>query len=151
MSSKKMPTRSKIITAVVAAIAGVYLLVVGVSYIKSWYDFRPYHKLAVELNNGLGGGFTVIETKSCGLDGPFCPIVELNKSANFANVDQIKDSLNPIIKFEKDHGFTELNIHNCSLGADRNYCTADSMAPNGLYTAIVATNDRISINIRKIE
>lgn len=81
MSAKKVPTGTKILLAVTGFIFGLYVIVIGYSYTKAWYDFRPYRKLATELNEALGGGFTITEHRHCGLEGVAYPSVEMYKDA----------------------------------------------------------------------
>lgn len=83
MVSKKISGSSsggkKIALLTVSFVVSLYLLLVGAMRLKQWNDFKPYHKLATELNTAMGGGFTITETKYCGIDTPNCPSVGLVK------------------------------------------------------------------------
>ncbi len=151
MSSKNLPKRSKIILILVGFLVTIYLLIVGFSYIKSWNDFKPYHKLAIELNATLSKGYVLTETKNCGLEGPACPSAELNKTTGLDSIAASKAELDKVIRFEKNHDFSNVKVHDCTGQGEKIYCTADAASKDNLLVETVITPSRVTVSIRKNE
>lgn len=120
-AAKKLTARSKVVAAVVGFLITFYLLVVGFGYLKSWYEFRPYSKLASQQSERLGGGFSRSDKSSCGLDEPDCPSVHMVKDQTFT-VDSAKNLIDTQKSFFNSAKFSELKLGSCDLQDELGYC-----------------------------
>ena len=90
MSIKKLSL--KILVGALVLVV-LFLLFLGYKNMKANSDFKPYQNLAIELNNGLGGGFKIVEKKNCNLETTNCPSARLTKDKSYTHLE---DSANDI-------------------------------------------------------
>lgn len=144
MSSKNLPKHSQLILIVVGFLVTMYLLVVGFSYLKSWNDFKPYHKLAVELNDGLGGGFKVYEHKNCDITIS-CPYVELSKNSTETvgapYIDKVRN-------YFTSEGFSAVGTTLCSSRIE-NQCTISGVKDGLVVSTSTIKGTIIELRIYK--
>ena len=107
------------------------LVFVGYKTYQDNQRFKPYHQLALELNNELGGGFTISETKHCGLEGPVCPVVNMvYKEQNITTLSVKNDHEAFLSKLNTRYG-DRLTDKGCSEFASGLQCNAIALTKNG--------------------
>ncbi len=149
MLQKKSVTKSKIFVTFLSFIVVLYGLFVGITYVKAQQDFKPYHKLAIELNDALGGGYTIKETKNCALSGIVCPSSELNMQKQFKSIDEITSERDNLKQHVIASGGTGVEKQQCSPSQGKTYCTFNANSKDGLRIAAVVTDDRSTLYITK--
>ena len=142
MPRKNVPTRSKIILVVVAFLVTLYLLFVGVNYLKAWNDFKQYNNLANEVSSKFGGGFARTEKRdaNCTLDEPSCPNILLSKSTEEQSYDAIQRIDDQLYAFFTSRGFSNAHKPVC-LSVDEIYC--------GFNSDNTKTNQTVSVLVER--
>jgi hypothetical protein len=139
----------KIVIGVVL-LAGLMGLFVGYKSYKAGQDFKPYQLLAVELNNELGGGFTVSERRNCGLEGPTCPIVNMSKATKVESNDSIKSEYQLFLDKTRMSDATMVDDKGCTEFKVGLQCDITEIRDNGsLRVNFESTKKAVEISITR--